>query len=244
MSRKAIGHHFFIIDNKFILHFDSEVYRKFYSIIDFDTFEIIKSNGSTFHYFKDKNQVYLDSYMNTFTVLLDANPTDFKILDFENGKATSNRNAYLYDEKLPHDFSDYIELSDYNQSFRNEVYFAYNKLIPDVDIQTFEVLHPEEVKIVAKDKKHVYFRNKIVPEADAESFKFLEACFTDEYYQEQDHTFYAKDKNQAYYVNTISKDFKVIKTKNIEQFHFKVIDNLGYAYDETYQYLFGKRKKI
>lgn len=241
MSRKAIGHHFFIIDNKFILHFDSEVYH---SIIDFDSFEIIKSNGSTFHYFKDKNQVYLDSYMNTFTVLLDANPTDFKILDFENGKATSNRNAYLYDEKLPHNFDEYTEISYYYQSIENEVYFGHNKALPDVDIKTFEVLYPEEVKIVARDKKHVYFRDKIVPEADAESFKFLEACFTDEYYQEQDHTFYAKDKNQAYYVNTISKDFKVIKTKNIEQFHFKVIDNLGHAYDETYQYLFGKRKKI
>lgn len=244
MSRKALDHGFFIIDNKCILHFDKEVYRKFYPVIDFASFGIIESNGSTFHYFRDKNQVYIESYMNAFAVLPDADPVDFRILDFKSGKSTSNGNDYLFDQKLPHRFDDYQVLSRYYQFAAGAVYFNYFHAMHEADIQSFEVLQGEQVGNVAKDKDHVYFRDKIVDGADPGSFHFLEECFSGEYYTECDHTYYAKDKNQAYYVDTIGKAFKVIKTKSADQFHFKVIDELGYAFDGKYRYLFGKRKPV
>lgn len=242
MSKKALGHGFFIIDNKFILHFDSEVYRKFYPVIDFASFEIIESNGSTFHYFRDKNRVYIESYMNAFAVLPDAVPHDFKILDFASGKSASSGSDYLFDQKLPHRLDDYQALSEYYQLAGGTVYFNYIHAMPGVDIRSFEVLQSEQVRNVAKDKNHVYFRSKIVEGADPASFHFLEECFSGEYYRECDHTYYAKDKIQAYYIDTIANTFKVIKTKDTGQFHFKVIDELGYAFDGKYRYLFGKRQ--
>lgn len=64
MGKKDLGYGFTNIDDKFILHYDRDVYSKFYKVIDLPTFEVIQSNGSSIHYFKDKNHVYLDSYMN------------------------------------------------------------------------------------------------------------------------------------------------------------------------------------
>lgn len=244
MSRKALGYHFFIIDNKFILHFDREVYRKFYPIIDLASFEIINSNGSTFHYFRDKNRVYIDSYMNTFTVLPGADPADFRVLDFENGKSTSGVSDYLFNQQLPHRFTAYEPLSGLYQRVANKIYFNYSKEVAGADVTTFEVLHGDKIGNVARDNNQVYFREQIVEEADAETFQFLEECFNDTYYRECDHTFYGKDKNYGYYIDTIAPAFKIIKTPNTNQFHFRVIGELGYAFDEKYQYLFGKRKRV
>lgn len=244
MSRKTLGYHFYVIDNQMILHFDSEVFRKFYHIIDFPSFEVIQSNGSTFHYFKDKNHVYLESYMNRFAILPNANPTDFHILDFENGKANSGTNDYVFDQLLPHRLAAYEPISAYYQRVGSKIYCAYTHELLGVDAASFQVLYPNDVQNVAKDKNHVYFRNEVVEGADAESFTFLEACFNSDYYREQDHTYYAKDKNVAYYVDTIAKTFKVIRSKDLANFSFKVIDELGYAFDEKYMYLFGKRAKM
>lgn len=244
MSRKALGYHFYVIDNQMILHFESEVYRKFYAVIDFETFEIMQSDGSIFHYFKDKNHVYLESYMNRFAILPDANPADFLILDFEKGMANSGDTDYLFDTKLPHRFSAYEPISGMYQKVEDKIYCFYHHQVVNADVETFEVPNPSEIDNVAKDKNHVYFRDQIVPEADAESFHFLQACFDADYYRERDHTYYAKDKNVAYYVDTIAKAFKVINTKNLANFNFKVVDELGYAFDGQYEYLFGKRKKI
>lgn len=243
MSKKSLGHHFYVIDNTFILHFDREVYRKFYPVIDFASFEIIESNGSTFHYFKDKNHVYIESYMNYFAILPDAEPKDFKIIDFNNGKSTSAGNDYLFDEKLPHRFVNYRILSEYYQLAEGIIYFNFLRAMPEADVETFGILH-EKVGNVAKDKKNVYFRDQIVNQADAPSFHFLEACFSSEYYRECDHTFYAKDNRYAYYVDSIAKAFKIIKTKNLEHFRFNVQNKMGYASDGKYSYRFGKRLKI
>lgn len=244
MSRKALGNNFFIIDNKCILHFDSEVYRKWYPVIDFESFAIIKSNGSTFHYFRDRHHIYLDSYMNMFAILPEADPADFRILDFNSGKATSKDNDYLFDQKLPHRFGDYEILSAYYQLVGNTVYFNYYNEMPGADAASFDILFPGSTLNVAKDKNHVYFRDKIVPGADAATFRFLDECLSGAYYRECDHTYYAKDKNNAYYIDTIAPAFKIIKTKSTDQFHFKVINETGYAFDAKYKYLFGKRSSI
>lgn len=244
MGRKALRHGFYIIDNKFILHFNSEVYRKFYPVIDFESFEVVESNGSTFHYFKDSKHVYVDSYMNSFAILPDARPSDFHILDFKSGKSSTGSNDYLFDQKLPHRFGDYRILSDFYQLADQAVYFNYLHQVKGADLATFELLYAGQVGNVAKDQHQVYFRDKIVEEADAASFSFLDACFSGEYYRECDHTYYAKDKNYAYYIDTLAAAFKIIKTKAVDQFQFKVIDEVGYAYDEKYRYRFGKREKL
>ena len=241
MSRKELGYHFYVVDNQMIVHFDSDVFGKFYHLIDFPSFEVIKSNGSTFHYFKDKNYVYLESYMNRFTPLANANPANFHILDFEKGMANSGNNDYVFDQLLPHRLDAYEPISAYYQKLGNRIYCAYTHELIAVDAASFEVLYPDQVQNVAKDKNHVYFRNEVVGGADAESFAFLEACFNSGYYREQDHIYYAKDKNTAYYVDTIAKAFKVIRSKDIADFGFKVVDELGYAFDGKYTYLFGKR---
>jgi hypothetical protein len=244
MSKRKIGHHFSIIDNAFILHFDQEVYKDFYNTIDFPSFEIIESNGSTFHYFKDKNNVYLKSYMNPFGILEDADPLDFEILDFKTGQATSNGYDYIFDNKLPYRLTNVEQLPGLYQKVNDQLYFSFYQAMKGIDLDSFEVLLGDHVGNVAKDKNHVYFRHEVVPEADPATFHFLEECFSGEYYKECDHTFYAVDKHHAYYIDTIARNFKVIKSKSLDCFRFEIHDKLGYALDKNYRYLFGKRTKI
>lgn len=243
MSRKDLGNGFVVIDDSFILHFDSEVYRKFYADIDFPSFEIIQSNGSTFHYFKDKKHVYLESYRNRFCILPDADPADFQILDFEKGMATSGGHDYVFEQKLVYRLTDVRELPGIYQLVGNTVYCAYFKRVEDADVASFEVLHGDRIGNVAKDSKHVYFRDEIVPDADADSFSILAECVGGSYYRECDHTFYATDKRWAFYIDSIAKTIKTIKTKNVQQFGFEVRDELGYAFDGEYRYLYGKRAR-
>lgn len=243
MGKKDLGYGFTNIDNKFILHYDRDVYSKFYKVIDLPTFEVIQSNGSSIHYFKDKNHVYLDSYMNSFCILEDVKPSDFEIIDFENGFASTTHCDYVFEVRLPYRFKKIKEIGGMYQNVDDDIYFAYHHKVEGADAATFEVLHGQVVGNVAKDKSHVYFRHEIVSEADAKSFSFLKECFSDAYYRECDHTFYALDQQWAFYIDTIAKNIKTIKTKNVEKFGFEVKDELGYAFDENYTYLFGKRKK-
>ena len=243
MGRKNLGNSFVVIDDKFILHFDNEVYGKFYADIDFPSFEIIQSNGSTFHYFKDKKHVYLESHMNRFCILPDADPADFQILDFEKGMTTSGGNDYVYEQKLVYRLTDIRELQGIYQQVGDAVYCAYFNQVEDADVASFVVLHGDRIGNVAKDRKHVYFRDKIVSEADAESFGILAECVDGSYYRECDHTFYAKDKRFAFYIDSIAKSMKTIQTKSVQQFGFEVKDGLGYAFDGEYRYLYGKRTR-
>jgi len=243
MERKDLDYGFTIVGDASIRQFGREVYQKYYKEIDFASFEIIQSNGSSFHYFRDKNKVYLESYMNAFTVLEDADPADFEIIDFKEGLSTSCGNDYVFEQKLPYRLRDAEPLSCMYQQVGDKIYCAYSKEVEGADVTTFEVLHGERVGNVAKDKQHVYFRDVPVSEADALSFHFLDACFNSGYYRECDHTFYAIDAYHAFYVDTIAKAFKVIKTKNLDQFRFEIWDELGYAKDIQYTYLFGKRVK-
>jgi len=223
------------------LHFDSEVYRKFYACIDFPSFEIIQSNGSTFHYFKDKKHVYLESYRNKFCILPGADPEDFQILDFEKGMAISGGNDYVFGQKLVYRLADVIELPGIYQLVGDAVYCAYFKPVEGANAAFFEVLHGDHIGNVAKDREHVYFREEIVPDADAESFDILAECMDGTYYRECDHTFYATDKRWAFYIDSIAKSIKTIKTKNVQQFGFEVKEELGYGFDGEYRYLYGKR---
>lgn len=247
---KELGHGYKIIDNKFILFYESEVFKKFYKTIDFETFAIKATNAETEDdfastiYFADKNHIYLQSAFCSFCVLEDAKPEDFKVLNSKKGYTFSNGNYYRHSDKMPFDFSKANYLNDYYAVVDDKLYFGDTVLVENVDIDSFTIPNPELIGNLGKDKDHVFFKGKIVPDANPDTFKILETCLDGTYYLECDNAFYAKDDKQAYFVRTISDEVKIIKTKSLDDFHFKVIDERGYAFDNQYSYYMGKRTKI
>lgn len=247
---KELGYGYKIIDNKFVLYYESEVFKKFYKTIDFDSFQILATNAETADdyastiYFADKNYIYLQSAFCSFCILEDAIPKDFKIVDIKNGYTFSNGNYYRHSDKMPFDYSKANYLNDYYAIADEKLYFGDTVLVENVDLETFTIPHSELIGNLGKDKNHVFFKGKIIPNADPETFKILETCLDGTYYLECDNAFYAKDKKQAYFVRTISDEVKVIKTKSLDNFHFEVIEERGYAFDKEYSYYMGKRTKL
>ncbi|MBZ4034099.1 DKNYY domain-containing protein [Flavobacterium sp. 17A] len=247
---KDLGQGYKIIDNKFILFYDSEVFKKFYKIIDFETFEIKATNAETEDdfastiFFADKNHIYLQSAFCSFCILEDAIPTDFKVLDIKKGYTFSNGNYYRHNDKMLFDFSKANYLNDYYAVADDTLYFGDTILVENVDIPSFTIPNPELIGNLGMDKNHVFFKGKIIPDADPSTFRILETCLDGNYYLEFDNAFYAKDNKQAYFVRTISNEVKIIKTKSLDDFHFKVIEERGYAFDKEYSYYMGKRTKL
>lgn len=247
---KELGHGYKIIDNKFILFYESEVFKKFYKIIDFQNFKIIATNAATEDdyastiYFADKNHIYLQSAFCSFCILEDAIPTDFKVINISKGYTFSNGNYYRHSDKIPFDFSKAKYLNDYYAVANNKLYFGDQILVENADIDSFKVFNPELIGNLGMDKNHVFFKGKIIPDANPKSFKIIETCLDGTYYLECDNAFYGKDDKQAYFVRTISNEVKIIKTKSLDDFHFKVINERGYAFDKEYSYYMGKRSKL
>lgn len=98
-----------------------------YNQIDFETFELVQGNTNTF-YFKDQNNVYLESYMNPFSILKDAEPEKFD---------------YYYNEKIPFYLKDatIYEGGSY-QKVNNEIYFAFSQKM-NCDSFDFKVVDSE-----------------------------------------------------------------------------------------------------
>jgi hypothetical protein len=248
---KDLGHGYKIIDNKFILCYDSEVFKKFYKTIDFETFKIAATNeehdrdgfASTI-YFTDQNHVYIQSAFTSFTIIEEAKPDNFKVIDSKKGYAFSNGNYFRHDDKMPFDLSKGKHLNAYHIQVDDQLYFGDVRLIENVDLKSFVIPYPELIENLAQDKDHVFFKGKIVPEANPKTFKVLEGCLDGTYYLECDNAFYAKDDQYAYFIRTISDEVKVIKTKSLNDFYFKVIDERGYAFDKEYSYYMGKRTKL
>ena len=140
-----------------ITFYNERKFSKLYNIIDFETFELIQAYKTSTIYFKDKNHVYIDSYMNKdLTILEDANPNDFEILDIENGYSTSANIDYWYDVKIPFRLADavFFDGGSY-QKVGNQIYFAFVNLV-DCDVATFEIVDTREHhKTVFKDKNHI-----------------------------------------------------------------------------------------
>lgn len=246
-----LGYGYKIIDNKFILFYESEVFKKFYKTIDFETFKIEATNAehdpdgfASTIYFADKSNIYLQSAFTAFTVIEDAKPADFKVIDIQKGYTFSNGNYYRHSDKMPFDFSKANYLNDYYAAAGDTLYFGDIVLVENADIESFKIPSPELIGNLGMDKNHVFFKGKIVPNANPETFKILETCLDGTYYLECDNAFYAKDDKQAYFVRTISDEVKIIKSKSLNDFHFKVIDERGYAFDKEYSYYMGKRTKL
>ena len=229
-----------------IFRFWDECFKILYKIIDIESFEVVESKESV-HYFKDKNHVYIDSYMNVFSILENANPNTIKVLDIEKGLATSENTDYYYDQIIPFRLKDAtIYEGDLYQKVGEQIYFNFREKV-DCDAQTFQLVDNREChKIVYKDKNYVYYKGKIVEDADPVTFHFIENCINEEQrlrYNNCDIHYYAKDKKYAYFVNSPFA-IKRIKTKHLEEFNFKVIDSEGYAFDSEFVYHNGIRRKI
>lgn len=248
---KDLGYGYKIIDNKFILRYDSEVFKKFYKIIDFQTFKIAATNAefdndgfASTVYFEDKNRIYIESAFTSFCVLENAMPEDFKVIDIQKGYSFSNGNYFRHNDKMPFDLSKAKHLNNYHIQVEDQLFFGDLKLIDNVDLDSFVIPHPERIENLAMDKNHVFFKGEIISEADPKTFKILDGCLNGTYYLECDNAFYAKDNKQAYFIRTISSEVKVIKSKSLNDFHFKIIDERGYAFDKEYSYYMGKRTKL
>ncbi|MCP2028309.1 hypothetical protein L1276_003479 [Flavobacterium sp. HSC-32F16] len=246
-----LGHGYKIIDNKFILCYESEVFKKFYKTIDFETFKIRDTNAeydrdgfASTIYFTDKNHVYIQSAFTSFSIIEHAKPDDFKVIDIKKGYTFSNGNYFRHTDKMPFDLSKGKHLNNYHIQVEDKLYFGDVKLIENADLESFVIPYPELIENLALDKNHVFFKGEVIPEADSKTFKILDGCLNGTYYLECDNAFYAKDAKYAYFVRTISNEVKVIKTKSLNDFHFKVIDERGYAFDKEYSYYMGKRSKL
>lgn len=238
----------FAKSGKEITFFNERKFSKQYNTIDFETFELIQSHQTSTNYFKDKNQVYVDSFMDRdFNILEDADPKDFKILDIAKGFATSGNTDYWYGVKIPFRLADadFLDGGSY-QKVGDQIYFAFANIV-DCDAATFEIVdNREHHKTVFKDKNHIFHKGKVVEDANPKTFHFLENCINDAlrpYYANCDIHYYAKDDHFAYFVDSVDK-IKKIKTKDLEGFDFKVVDDKGIAFDKDYEYYLGKRKKI
>ena len=232
---------------KEITFYNEKKFSKLYKTIDFETFELIESHKTSTNYFKDKNHVYIDSYMNRdFVILEDADPKDFKILNMNKGYATSGETDYWYGIKIPFRLTDAVFYDGDNyQKVGNQIYFSFLNQV-DCDVATFEIVDKREhYKTVFKDKNHVYWRGKILEGANPKTFRFLENCINNAlrpYYYNCDIHYYAKDDQCAYFVDSVNM-IKKIKTKDLDGFDFKVVDDRGIAFDKNYEYYCGKRKK-
>lgn len=231
-------------DLKGVYLWDKECFRKYKKEIDISSLVLIQANKSenTF-YFKDKNSVYIDSYMADQVIIEDANPDSFNLIDIDLGYSTSNGKDYWYDFELPYTLHDLVHINQSYQKVGNSIYFGHIQKVA-CDSETFEIIN-EKAPTVARDKNHVYFKSDIIEGANPQTFKFIEDCIADDspHYLECDIHFYAKDDTFAYFIN-VPFGFKIIRTKDLNNFKFIVKDGIGYGIDSTYYYEKGKRKKL
>lgn len=231
-------------NKKGIFLWDKPCFTKFNKQISLSTFKMILANKSenTF-YFKDKNSVYIDSYMADQVIIESAHPESFELLDIDKGYATSNGRDYWYNFKLPYSISEITHINKTYQQVRNSIYCGHLQKL-HCDYKTFEIIH-KKAPTVARDKNHVYFKSSIIEGADPQTFMFIEDCIADDsaHYLQCDIHFYAKDKNYAYFIN-VPFGFKIIKTKDLNNFRFIIKSGIGYGIDSNYYYEKGKRKKL
>lgn len=229
-------------DKEGVYHYDNDRFRKYRKQIDLPTFELIQGNDKNTAYFKDKNAVYLDSYMCGETIIENADPNDFKILDINKGYATSNGKDFCYDDELPYKLSEIEYINKLYKKVGNTIYCGYTTELP-CDLETFEIVH-KNVHTVARDKNHVYYKNEIIEGADPETFRFMEECVADDKppYLQDDIHFYAKDKNYAYFINSPFL-YKIIRTKDVNKFSFVIKDGIGYGKDPNFYFEKGIRRK-
>ncbi|WP_378181114.1 DKNYY domain-containing protein [Aquimarina sp. SS2-1] len=164
-----------------------------------------------------------------------------KVNDIEKGYSISGENNHFYNDQLPYKIGDIEPIKESYCKIGNAVYFGYlNKL--HADVSSFEIVHPL-VSTLAKDKDHAYFKDQILEGANPKTFQFLDVCLAPNraYYLNCDIDFYAEGDRFAYFVGAPFRT-KTIKTKDIDNFRFEVVDERGYTFDNKYRYERGIKK--
>ena len=222
---------------KIIFQYDNPCFQKLKKHIDIETFDLVLSNENNAHYFKDKSSVYFKSYSSEY-LIGGADPNTFAVIDIEKGLSKDKWHHYYFEKAIPFNFSKAKMLNDYYCIAENKVFFCFEEVF-SADSKSFKSVHEN----VGKDKNNVYFRKEKVLGADANTFNVLDGCVGEKNYEGKDYTFYAKDKLMAYFIDTTTKIFKLIKSKSLNDLKFEVINGKGICVDKEDRYYFGKKIK-
>lgn len=233
---KDLGHGYKVIDRNIYLY-DSETFTSLRKIIDHDTFEMIGDYEDKTYYFRDKEKVYVASYMCRPSVIEGADRDTFEITAIDEGIGYDGKNYYWYDTVLPYNYSKAKRLNEYYLKADGKVYFI-TELAEGADADTFSIIWQN----IGRDKDSLFFRGKKVSEIDVHTFRTVPGCF-DEDHLDQSHTYYAADKNNVYFVNTISTSLKKLSRVKPADFLVKVVDDGLYGINGKDVYFFGVKMK-
>jgi len=233
---KDLGHGFMLV-NRSIYLYDSEKFTSLKKTIDYDSFEMVEAFEDKTFYFRDKNRVYVTSYMCNASVIEGAKPETFKVIHAEDGIGYDGNNYYWYNTCLPYDYSKSEKYNEYYLRAGDKVYFL-TSIVEGADIKTFSIIWQN----IARDRESLFFRGRNVPDVDVDTFKTVPGCF-DAFHLDQSHTYYAADRNNVYFVNTIGKALKKLAGVKPSDFSVKIVDNKLYGISGKDIYFFGIKKK-
>ncbi len=206
--------------------------------------------SSSLCYYADAKRVYIHAPGGYPECIEGAQPDDFRVLAPKNRYASQSQGKFFYGTKqIDYDPTDVELLGGYFVRTDMRVFFHFTRELVDVDLASFEVLHPDLVQVMAKDASRVFFRDVPIAAADATSFRFLGDCVRDDrpYYLNCDVNFYAIDKLRAYWICTAADEVVPIRSRQLDRFEFFVdVDrqNRGFARDGEYEYNAGKRRPL
>ncbi|MEN9894743.1 MAG: hypothetical protein RIR97_595 [Pseudomonadota bacterium] len=225
-------------DKKKIYQSSYEILRPFVSDIDLPTVRLVASHGSSL-YLADQKGVFCDSFFGAGWID-GADPQSFQVIDIEKFFTADRNHFYYHHSIMPGTPDDCVFLNDTYLIHDHKVYFGYTSLIKDVDIKSFEILeNNRRLRNVARDKKHVYFRDQPVADIDPATFTILPGCVDpsrdDEvHWNEGTHDF-VRDARHLWFVNTHAPEsetaFRMLKVSHPSEFDFRVVNAKGYATD-------------
>ncbi|KOS07515.1 hypothetical protein AM493_16775 [Flavobacterium akiainvivens] len=233
---KDFGNGFTLVD-KSIYRYDSETFTSLKKVIDYDSFELVEAYKDKTFYFKDRNRVYVTSYMCTPSVIEGANPKTFKVIDTEEGIGFDGNNYYWYQETLPYDYSKAEKYNEYYVRVGQQVFF-FTIFVDGADADTFSIIWQN----IARDKDSLFFKGVKEPLVDIDTFKMVPGCF-DDFHLDQSHTYYAANKDNVYFINTISRGLKKLSGVKPAEFSVKIVDERLYGLTPKGYYYFGIKKK-
>lgn len=233
---KDFGDGFRLI-GKNIYRYDSETFTNLKKVIDYASFDLLEAYEDKTHYFKDNERVYVTSYMCTPSVIEGANPNTFKVVDAAEGIGYDGTDYYWYDKVLPYDYSKVERYNEYYLRAGHKVFFI-TEYVEDAEADSFSIIWQN----IGRDKNSLFFRGKRVAEVDVDTFKTVPGCF-DGFHLDQSHTYYAADKDNVYFVNTIAKNIKKLNRVKPSGFSVEIIDERLYGKHGDNIYYFGIKKK-
>lgn len=131
------------------------------------------------YYYKDKNRIYTFKNGNEM-VIVPCSPVSFAIIEYPYSKDATN--VFHVEHKISG--ADVATFKKLENEYSKDNFSAYfeDKKIDGADAATFEVdkgyENTTDESYFAKDKNHVYQKNKIFPDVDLKTFQALEQGYT------------------------------------------------------------------